>query len=164
MKSKILVLLVAAILALPAGHSLSGGQQPFSITLATKHEVVKVGEDILLEITLTNTSQSEIRLAEAPGDPPPAEFQYLIEVHDDKGEPAPDSEYGRRLKANPNPRGSRVTRALAPGESLKDETTLTRVFNLSRPDKYIVQASRKIPDYLGKGVVKSNTITITVTE
>ncbi len=156
--------LSTALLVLLGAFSLRGEQQPFSVTLATQHDIVKAGEDIHLQVTLTNTSHNEIKFAEAPGDTPPAEYQYLFQVRDSKGHPAQDTEYGHKFKENTRPRGSRVTWTLQPGESMKDETVLTKLFDLSRPDKYVIEAFRRIPEHLGKGTVKSNTLTITVTE
>jgi hypothetical protein len=135
----------------------------FSVTIGTQHEVVKSGEDFHLLITITNTSDREIKFAEVPGDPPAAEFQSSIEVRDNKGRSATETEYARSLKKNPRPRGSRVTWVLRPGESLEEDAALTRLFDLRRPGTYTISAYRKTPEHLGMGTVKSNTISIVVT-
>lgn len=141
----------------------AGEQKPFSLSIETQPQTAKVGEEILLRVTLTNTSSSEIRFGEVPGDPPPGEFVYKIEVQDSKGQSARLTEYGRKFDSAVPARGSRVTHALQPGESLTDNVTLNKLYDFSRPDKYTVKVARQIPDHLGKGIIKANPITVTIT-
>jgi hypothetical protein len=140
-------------------------QRPFSLTISTEHDRVKVGSEVLVQITLTNTSDQEIALGKAPGNLPQAESEYLVEVHDSRGQTAPDTDYGRKIKQNKIVVSfSRVSATVGPGESLKDGVILTKLYDLSRPGKYSVQLLRKVPPQLGDGLIKSNKVTITVTE
>lgn len=41
---------------------------------------------------------------------------------------------------------------------------VTKFYDMSRPGKYTIQVSRAVPKELGGGTVKSNAITVTVTE
>jgi hypothetical protein len=51
---------------------------------------------------------------------------------------------------------------LKPGESHEETAPVSRACDLSRPGQYEIQVSRKIPNDPQHGVVKSNTIKITV--
>jgi hypothetical protein len=143
-------------------YSLQDEQQPFYITIATPHDRVQTGEEIYLQVKLTNTSPAEITFVEPPGGPPSAEFQYQIEVRDTSGQPPPDTEYGRQHRRSAHFLRSQVSWTLQPGESMSDATVLTKLFDLSRPDTYEVRASRTVPPHTGNGTVTSNTIAVVV--
>jgi hypothetical protein len=85
-----------ALAAIPP--SVQTGQVPFSIAISTQSDLMKAGSEILVEITLTNTSNHEIRVGKAPGNLPQAESEYSIEVRDSKGRVAPDTDYGRKVR------------------------------------------------------------------
>lgn len=51
---------------------------------------------------------------------------------------------------------------LEPGKTITNEVNLRKIYEFSVPGRYVLQVSRRIPDALGGGVVKSNAITITV--
>ncbi len=53
---------------------------------------------------------------------------------------------------------------LKPGESSKEDAVLSELFTFSSPGEYVVQLSRYVDDDLQKQLVKSNKLTITVTE
>lgn len=143
--------------------SAQTGQAPFSIAISTQSGLVKAGAEILVEITLTNTSNHEIRVGKAPGDSPQAESEYSIEVRDSKGHLAPDTDYGRKVREKKIWfYRSRDSFNLQPGESRKDGTAITKLYDLSRQDRYTITVSRPIPEQWGKGTVKSNAINITV--
>jgi hypothetical protein len=137
-------------------------QKPFSLSIETQPQTAKLGEDIHLRIALTNTSSSEIRFAEVPGDPPPGEFVYKIEVRDSKGQSVRLTEYGRKFNGVLPVRGSRVTHVLQPGQSVIDDVTLNKLYDLAKPDKYTVEVTRQIPEHLGKGTIRANSTTLTI--
>lgn len=155
------VLFWFALAAIPS--SAQTGQVPFSIAISTQSDLVKAGAEILVEITLTNTSDHEIRLGKAPGNLPQAESEYSIEVRDSKGHLAPDTDYGHKVREKKIWfYRSRDSFNLQPGESLKDGTVITKLYDLSRQDRYTITVSRPIPEQWGKGTVKSNSINITI--
>jgi len=51
-----------------------------------------------------------------------------------------------------------------PNESTKENIALSDLYDLSHPGQYTIQVSRAVSDKPKDGVVKSNTITVTVTE
>jgi hypothetical protein len=150
-----------ALAAIPP--SVQTGQVPFSIAISTQSDLMKAGSEILVEITLTNTSNHEIRVGKAPGNLPQAESEYSIEVRDSKGRVAPDTDYGRKVRQKKIWfYRSRDSVTLQPGESLKDGALITKLYDLSHVDRYTVQISRLIPEQWGRGTAKSNYINITV--
>ena len=62
--------------------------------------------------------------------------------------------------------GSSLARTLMPGESFIDQVTVTRFYDLSQSGKYTIGVALQIPPRqdLGKGVIKSNSIVVTVTK
>jgi hypothetical protein len=152
----------ATAFAAPPGQP---SQLPFSIVINTEHEPFKAGAEVLLQITLTNTSNREIALSKAPGDLPQAESEYSIKVLDSQGREVPDTDYGQKIKQRKIlVSRSRVSWTLGPGESLKDGAIISKLYDISHPGKYTGQVMRSIPPQLGKGTVKSNIIQVTVTE
>lgn len=133
---------------------------PFSLMIRPLQNVAKVGSQIRVQVVLTNTSDHEIGiLKSAP------EVDYLVEVRDTRGRMAPDTDFGRKQK---DPASVKVSTgsplySLKPGESLRDEIQIGRLYEMSVPDKYSIQVSRIVPEEMGGGVVKSNMVNVTVT-
>jgi hypothetical protein len=121
---------------------------------------------VALKITLTNISDHEIKLARAVREDQ-GESNHDVIVKDDGGNLAPRKKPVREGKneaereINALPMGSEIVFALQPGESLKDGIVLSRMYDFSQPGKYTVQVERY--DYVTKAVVKSNTISVTLT-
>ena len=136
----------------------------FAVTIRLEPDVVKVNSEIRVKTTLINKSNGKISFERSPEDM--AELEFQAYVRDDHGNPAPLTEYGRLVLKGEGPLPPLVTRfagytALLPGESLKCDVVITRLYDLSQPGKYTIQVER-IHDSL-KMVAKSNTITATVT-
>jgi len=153
----------------PVGHVASAvGDAPFSIVITGPQRPVKGGSEVKVKIILKNTSDREITIARTNA-VSQAECHFLIEVRDVHGQSAPDTDFGRGIMGRETKK--RVILywgdaffTLKPNETLEDEAVVTKLYDLSRPGKYFIQATRQFPEQLGKGQVKSNTIEITVTE
>jgi hypothetical protein len=146
------------IMAVCASSSLRSTTAPFTLTLEPGENAVKPGSELKVYVTLRNSSNRAIYMSVGSGD-----VDYAIEVHDSRGRPAPDTDFARKLKERAYYSSDSVF-TLQPGESLpKTPLIVTKFYDLSRPGKYLIQANRAIPKELGGGVVKSNFITITVT-
>ncbi len=150
--------------------SICAPKEPFSLTIVPPQEPVKAGAELRLRITLRNTSDRSMTFVRSSGLglTPEEGFRYQIDVHDAQGHPAPPSSYVREHGS-----GMTVTDwihnvpvTLEPGESFIDEVTVTTFYNLSQPGKYTISVARPMPprQNLGKGSVKSNIITVTVTQ
>jgi hypothetical protein len=150
-----------------AALAVPGPKPLFSLTVAAPKEPLKAGTELILSVTVTNTSDRNISFITSPGLVPEDGFLYEIDVRDAQGRSAPPSAYLR----NRDPRisiykGSMTHRTLKPGESFVDEVTVTGFYDLSQPGEYKISVARSMPPYqnLGKGRVKSNVITVTLTK
>ncbi|MFZ0819061.1 MAG: hypothetical protein WAM91_03260 [Candidatus Acidiferrales bacterium] len=143
------------------------GPQPFTITLIDSRPVISPGAEARIQITLTNTSSRDASFGREARDDE-AEAHCTVDVRNSVGDPAPDTALGLRLKGKdskhiPFEFGSHTMVTLKPGESLKEEAVISKLFDITIPGKYSVQVIRQIPQELGGGAIKSNIIIITVT-
>jgi hypothetical protein len=84
---------------------------------------------------------------------------YIFDVHNSSGTPAPKHVYKHLELAT----GSPIFRSLKPGESLTDEQNLSRLNDFTEPGQYQIQVSQRVSSDDKDGVIKSNIITVTVT-
>jgi len=152
------VLILAVSLVCAAG-SVKSSTQPFTLSLETEQNVVKARSEVKVNVTLRNSSNQAIDMSSGS-----EEIDYAIDVRDSQGGLAPDTDFARKLKRRPYYSSEQVF-SLKPGESLPKATlSITKFYDLSRPGKYTIQVSRAVPKELGGGTIKSNTITVTVSE
>jgi hypothetical protein len=132
----------------------------FSINISTAQSMVKVGAAITIDATLTNISDHDIFYAVGT----PGQVIDLI-VCDSSGKSVPETPYGRKVhdtELNRRPFVGSVFRAsIKPDHTFQQKSDLSKEYDLSKPDKYSIQAQRR--DARTREMVKSNTITITVT-
>jgi hypothetical protein len=137
-----------------------GANQSFSLSIAAQEETAKTGSEIKIKTTLTNVTKHDLTFFDTNRD-----CDYPVEVRNDNGNPAPETEYKQQLRCKEGPSDGRIIMVnLKPQEARHDEIVVTRLYDLTRPGKYFVQVLRKVPKELGQGTVKSNILTITVTE
>jgi hypothetical protein len=133
----------------------------YSAGTAADHLVVKAGAEVGIDIVKTNTSKHEEDCVIIHNNMTGLDDKYQFDVRDSSGNPV-----DKRRIERPEPfimPPSSCT--LKPGESqASGGNTITRLYNLSRPGNYTIQVSQPVPDNPEDGVVKSNTITVTVTE
>jgi len=150
------------VMILPSlfGTSLPrAANRPLALSISAPEQVVQIGSELKIRTILTNVTSHVITLH----DRIPA-CDYRVQVLDDKGNLAPETDYQRQLKCNARFTESRnVLVTLKPQESRQEEILITRLFELNSPGKYSVQVSRSIPTELGGGSIKSNEIAVTVT-
>jgi hypothetical protein len=149
------------------GPLAASAEQLFSLTIAAPKEPLKAGAEVHLLVTVTNTSNRDISFITSPGPIPEDGLLYQIHVRDAQGRSLPPSaDLRTRDKRVPINYGSRLARTLKPGESFVDQVTVSRFYDLSRPGEYTISVARPMPprQNLGKGSVKSNAVTVTVTQ
>jgi hypothetical protein len=156
-----------AILTLTGHAALSqSAKPPFSITISSPKDSVPHGGEVTVKITLTNISDHEINLERAPREDQ-GQSHHAVIIRDDHGDLVPQKKPVRvgkdeaEREINALPHGSQILFTLKPGESLKDGIVLDGMYDLSQPGKHTIQIERY--DYVTKAVVKSNTITFTLT-
>jgi len=139
--------------------SLWGATDPFTLTLEADENSIKAGAEVKVDVTLRNSSGRAMYISFGL-----TEADYTFEVRDGERRVPPETDFARKSKAKPYFSSDQVF-YLQPGESLpKAPLMVTRFYDLSRPGKYTIQVSRVAPKELGGRTIKSNTITITVTE
>ena len=120
----------------------------------------RVGSMVVVMISMTNVTNHDIDYS--------GYFRHLNEqfsylVWDEDGKPAEKISFGDPDRSTSSPFWS----GISPGKTETYEADLEQIYKFDRPGKYKVQVSRPDGDYLDeKGkpvVVKSNTITITIT-
>ena len=150
------IVLISTMLA----ETITADPQPFSLTLEPPTQKLQPGSPAKIKLTLTNISRREITFIDTN-----RWCDYGIEIRDSHGQLPPQTRYKRELTCGFRVMaGRRMIRALQPGQSFQDEMPVNQLYDLSRADDYYLQASRRVPNELGNGAVKSNTVAITVAE
>jgi len=118
-----------------------------------------MGEPVKIQITLTNTSSREIGILRSA-----AEFDYAIEVRNARGKlvPMTPSFQEKNKPGSVRVFSSNVLYPLKPGDTLTDEVVVTDLYQMANAGKYSVVITRELPEDLGKGTVRSNTLAVTV--
>jgi hypothetical protein len=142
------------------------GKGPFSLTIAPPPESFKLGDELVLQITVKNTSGGPIGFART-GDVTPEEgARYKVEVWGPDGHLVPRTPSPiQKEKPTVNMMISNVSHTLQPGESFVDRITVTKYFDLSRPGKYSILVERPLEPWqkIGSGFIRSNKVTVMVT-
>ena len=153
---------IAMVVLSLCGSVLGQSNDPYKLAVSVEDAEVMSGVDIPLNITLTNLSGQDVKCCFGNG------LAYLYYVHDSSGNLLKE----REQKADPLGRfsgsvGDYNRKTLRAGQSLADEGALSSyVFpGLTKPGTYTLQLGWG-PDLgeTGEVVVKSNIITVTVTE
>jgi len=85
---------------------------------------------------------------------------FQIDLRDAAGRSVPETPAGQRIRNGPGAVSGAVSFPLAPGKALRPQIILNRVFDLSQPGEYTVQASRT--DSAAGVEVKSNLLSFRV--
>jgi hypothetical protein len=134
-----------------AAGQIASAQSAFSLVVSVPKTTAKVGEDLKVEINITNISDHDI-LYDASGREPP----FGLEVRDSGGRDIPRTTQGRRALAF---EGSVFASPLHPGESVHRERLANKDFELTSPGKYLVQGIRMASKTTA---VRSNVVEITI--
>jgi len=135
-------------------------EQSLKITIAAAQNSVMAGEPIKIAVTMKNISDHDIKLV-AMGSNSTAELNYEIIARDKNGEMLNETIYGKGLKGGVA--GSRKLFTLKPGAEITETSNINKLYDMSMPGEYVIQVEKELPASEGKGTVKSNTITVTVT-
>lgn len=128
---------------------------PFSITISTDKPVVEAGSRVYIRVKITNTSDQPVDCTSAYTNGLDRGLDYDVRNEDGVSLLKPDihpEHYPMSLQDC----------SLEAGKSKEIESRLNWLYDLSSPGKYSVSVSRRISDDGKSGMVKSNTITITI--
>lgn len=146
-----------------------------AVLISTPTPVLTSGQQIRLDVSVTNTSDQAVRILKALGSDGHAEAVNRVEVYDSDGNKLSRTD-GPAVQINGQThhllkRGmSRKTVPLEPGKSDKNFLILSHLFNMSKPEKYTVMVRQERMDLDQPrpqdrfSFVSSNTITIMVTD
>jgi hypothetical protein len=135
---------------------------PISVSISTPAETVKSGEEIRVNVRVTNTSNHVVKILKSSGNEGPADGVNSADVTYDGGQRAP------RI---PNHQIF-LTRGLIsvkPGDSKEDFLIVSKLFDMSKPGRYTVLVRHELleddgtDDKFKRSFVPSNSISITVT-
>jgi hypothetical protein len=159
-----ITLAIVAVVAAPGSFAAANdNNQPFTITISTAQGTVKANEEIRVRVVLTNVSNQDlpVRFSRNPRE---AELHYAVSVHDKSGKEVAETKYGSTARKHQMIGLSEAATLLKPGEQLEEYAILDNMFDLKSMGEYEVQLSRPVSTDPKDGVVKSNKITIIVTE
>jgi hypothetical protein len=136
-----------------------GSAPPFSLKVDATEHVFKVGAKLIVQITYKSTSDHLIIVPATPRD---SSFD-VRDVHGNKpplrNPPPVVTSPGTFLD---KPTGNGRGKAFGPGESVTENDDVGEIFDMSLPGKYTIQALHFWPP--DNTWVKSNTITVTITQ
>jgi hypothetical protein len=127
--------------------------------------IAKSGQNVVLEVRMLNNSQRILTISEGN----PTE-DYVVQILDSSGLRPADTDYSLKLKKSAASPGKildanrSISFQLKPGETGTDVIPISMMYDMRVPGKYSVKVERSLPRELGAGVVRSNAVTITVTE
>ncbi len=179
MRTQHVLLAVSALLLFPPWCMEARAQavpvQParpgVSLGISGPEKGVPSGDDVPVQITITNISKREITEFVPWGD---AASGFGVLVRDAKGQTPPETPYLRMLRREPGPSkvesdgtvsvifgGDNFTRnILGLRQSLQENTHLNRLYDMSQPGEYAVQVARM--DSISKVMVQSNIIKVVI--
>ncbi len=161
--------LTTTLWALTVGSALALAAEPMiSLSLTAVPSSVTAGDRITLKILITNGTDHMIELGHLNATDG-QEIEYRFEVRDSQGAEVPFTRHGRALNGKPDKGDENLDcgdcsgfgQDLLPGEKTTAEIVISKIYELSKPGKYTIQASRVVGDNANR-IIKSNPVTVTV--
>ena len=131
-------------------------QRPAGIKLVitTDKTTANPREDVTIHMVLSNTSKAGVALWDRLF----VERDYEVHVLNVHGLEAPLTEWAAAIRRPPI-KGSQILLALAPGDKIRKEEKLLKVYDMSEPGFYTIQVCR---DLIGIGNIYSNKMQVEV--
>jgi hypothetical protein len=145
----------------------SGGTPTTSVAIKAFHDSSKAGVSIVIEVTLTNTSNNVIRFSRLLSG-----ADSKIDARDINGKSAPDTRFGYAYNghvAQLDPalispgelNDNLIPVTVGAGQATTWQINVSKFYDMSRAGKYNIQIQREDPENPTL-TVKSNLITVTV--
>jgi hypothetical protein len=122
------------------------------LTIRTEKSYGETSRSLTVHIELTNGSKAPVAMS----DRMLPERDYELHVRDAQGAEVPLTEFGRNIRSGPI-KGSQNTQVLAPGESYTTEEDLSKLYAITIPGKYTIEACRDVYTW---GLIYSNKIDV----
>jgi hypothetical protein len=150
MKNSVRMMAAIAVLLISTASYSQAPAPSFSLKLDVSPTSAKAGSEFLMAVDLTNNGPEEMVMAVCLGID--VQDNFAIQVRDSRGNSVPGP---KRL-----PCTETATVGILPGETMKFQGELSRMFDLTRPDRYEIQVEGWDP-YTKKSV-RSNVTHIIV--
>jgi hypothetical protein len=108
---------------------------------------------------VTNTSSQDIDTRANSSDLTGIDPNFVFDVRDEKGNSVSKKVYDHPELATGH---AILDRIIKPGESLTVEADISRLYDMSRSCKYVIQVSRRVSELAKDKVVKSNKVTVSL--
>jgi hypothetical protein len=131
----------------------------FQLSAKLDQEKLKVGEPVLLKLSLKNITKKDLVVVETSADQ-----DYEIEVTNEHGTRAPLTEKGRRLTQGMRIYTKVISVKVASGQEQQVNINLNEIYDLNAKGVYSITAKRKVPklDRSGSVELVSNTVKVTI--
>jgi len=134
-------------------------KEPFTIAIKAETPIVKAGSAVIVNGRLTNISNRPIVASGCYCGPSGLDSYLAWEVRDVEGHSVAKKIYPHPELATSS---AILDRIIKPGESLAGSQDISRLYDMSRPGEYVIQASRPTSDAQDTQIVRSNSVTVTV--
>lgn len=124
-------------------------------TISMSEPVARTGHPVTIHVTLSNESKTAFALR----DNWQPDLDYELRLRDSQGKEAPFTESGRKLRTYPI-RSSGNMIVLAPGDKVELHQDLSKIYAVSVPGDYTLEACRNVLDW---GNIYSNKLVIPFT-
>jgi hypothetical protein len=131
----------------------------FQLSARVEPATVRLGEPIVLALSLKNTTRVNLYLASSG-----PEKDFLVDAKREDGQAVPLSEYGRKLLLNRGVIFARFGVKAGPGQVLKYSLELNRIYDMSAGGTYLITVKRDIRTRNRRALtqVVSNTVKVVV--
>lgn len=153
-----LMILLSAVLAAPGVAQKQSAKPPFTLNLSAE-PTSSLGSGVWVKVRWTNTSEQALDSSANILDATNVDPNFVFELLDKNGRPVP-----RKVYKFPQNSGHAEFGTLKAGASITHDVNLVRLFDLKDAGKYTLRVSRLIPEALGGGTVRSDTVPITIIE
>lgn len=136
----------------------SPAMPPASISIRAIESIVHAGDDVGIEISLTNNLDRDLNVGTLIDDEIGVDPNFTYDIRDKTGKPIPP----RRFDPSREVTGKGILGSLKRGTSGIFREPISRLYDLTQPGEYTIQVSRTVYEDPAKRVVTSNRITVTV--
>jgi hypothetical protein len=164
--------LVAGVCMAWVPVSAQTAKQPFIVTISAEAPAektgpgsyaVKAGSDVFIHVHLANISKHNLSLGDDEDSRTNIDFYHHYDVRDSAGNSVPKKTFAHpEIGSTGHGWAARILKPGASTDVLTDR--ITGLYDLRQPGPYTIQLSRAITGDFKGGEVKSNTITVMVTE
>lgn len=122
---------------------------------------IPAGQPVVLTVVLRNDGQREARFARLSKW---FEYDYTITVAD--GQSVPLTRFGQQQRRFTEVGGPAVLQELEPGQEVVSKVEISRLYDLTLSDRYVIEASKALLSQNGQGSVKvaSNRVDFEITD